>query len=138
MLKVLTCPVLLTALLFGSQASAQGTIRGAEEGAARGEREAGPLGGLIGGAVGAATGTIGGILGIDDRDRFRDHVRREGRPSHVYREEYRVGSELPEGGITYYDVPREYGAASGYRYTVLNGHTVLVDRRTRRVVEVLD
>jgi hypothetical protein len=41
-------------------------------------------------------------------------------------------------GITYYEVPREYHVAPGYRYTIINEHTVLVDPRTRRVVQVID
>jgi Protein of unknown function (DUF1236) len=116
---------------------AQGTVRGAEEGADAGNRAAGPIGGLVGGAIGAATGTIGGILGVDDRPRFREYVRREARPSYAYSGEFRVGTLLPEGGVVYYDVPPEYNAPA-YRYAVINGHPVLVDPRSRRVVEILD
>ena len=42
-----------------------------------------------------------------------------------------------QSGVTYYDVPSEYGVRD-HRYTVVNGRTVLVDPRTRRVVEILD
>ena len=31
----------------------------------------------------------------------------------------RVGAVLPSSGVTYYDVPPEYGV-KGYRYTVVN------------------
>ena len=48
-----------------------------------------------------------------------------------------VGGVLPEAGITYYDVPQTYGATT-YRYTVVNGQTVLVEPRTRRIVQVVD
>jgi hypothetical protein len=58
-------------------------------------------------------------------------------PSFHYRESVRVGAVLPKAGVTYYDVPAEYGAPN-YRYTVVNDQTVLVDPRTRRVVEVID
>ena len=44
---------------------------------------------------------------------------------------------LPDDGVTYYDVPPEYGVRD-YRYTVVNGRTVLVDPRTHRVVEVVE
>ena len=44
---------------------------------------------------------------------------------------------LPEQGVTYYEVPPEYGAR-GYRYTVVNDRTVLVDPHTRRIVEVVE
>jgi hypothetical protein len=37
-----------------------------------------------------------------------------------------VGVELPEEGVTYYEVPREYGARE-YRYTIINDRPVLVD-----------
>src|ERR1700733_2312316 len=95
--------LLFFALISVGSASAQGTVRGAQEGAREGERAAGPLGAIVGGAVGAATGTVGGILGVQDRPRFREYVAREHRPSHVYREELRVGAVLPESGVNYYE-----------------------------------
>ena len=129
--------VMLATLALPIAAQAQGTLRGAQEGAREGDRAAGPLGAIVGGAIGAATGTVGGILGVDDRPRFRDYVVRERRPSHAYREHYAVGTMLPEAGVVYYDVPEEYHAR-GYRYTIINDHAVLVDPRTRRIVEILD
>jgi Protein of unknown function (DUF1236) len=129
--------VVATALTMPVVAHAQGTIRGAEEGAREGARAGGPVGEVLGGAVGAVTGTIGGILGVDDRPRFHEYVVRERRPSYAYRGEFRVGTVLPDQEISYYDVPAEY-RAPGYRYTILNGHTVLIDPRTRRIVEILD
>ena len=116
---------------------AQGTIRGAEEGAEQGGRAGGPIGAIIGGAVGAATGTVGGILGIDDRPRFREYVVRERRPSYRYSEDLRVGVVLPESGVTYYEMPPEYRAPD-YRYTYVNERAVIVDPRTRRVIEIID
>lgn len=129
---------LLAVVLATSAALAQGTVRGAEEGAAAGGNAAGPLGAVVGGAVGAATGTVGGILGVDDRPRFREYVVREHRPSYRYSEELRVGAVLPESGVTYYDVPAEYHVRPGYAYTYVNDRPVLVERRTHRVVEVID
>jgi hypothetical protein len=35
-------------------------------------------------------------------------------------------------------VPDEYSAAREYRYTVVNGRTVLVEPRTHRIVEIID
>jgi hypothetical protein len=89
-------------------AHAQGTIRGAEEGAAAGDRAAGPLGAIVGGTIGAAAGTVGGILGVEERPRFREYVIREHHPSFRYRGEVRVGEVLPERGVTFYAMPREY------------------------------
>jgi hypothetical protein len=44
---------------------------------------------------------------------------------------------LPESGVTYYDVPADYHV-SGYRYTYVNDHAVLVDPHTRRIVQIID
>jgi Protein of unknown function (DUF1236) len=126
----------LAMLALPLAAQAQGTIRGAEEGAAAGGNAAGPLGAIVGGAVGAATGTVGGILGVDDRPRFREYVVRERRPSYAYQGEVRTGVVLPEAGVTYYEVPAEYHAPPGYRYTIINERPVLVEARTRRIVEI--
>jgi hypothetical protein len=137
-MKCIVLPLAAVAILaLPVAAQAQGTLRGAEEGAAAGGHVGGPIGAIVGGAVGAATGTVGGILGVDDRPRFREYVVREHRPSYVYREEVRVGAVLPETGVTYYEVPAEYHAP-GYRYTVDNNRPVLVEPRSRRIVEIID
>jgi len=119
-------------------AYAQGTFRGAEEGAAAGNRAAGPVGAVVGGAIGAATGTVGGILGVEDRPRFREYVIREHRPSFRYREEVRIGAVLPERGVTFYAVPREYHVRPGYRYAIVNDRPVIVEPRSRRIVEIIE
>jgi hypothetical protein len=135
----LLLPVVVTAMFaLPAAALAQGTIRGAQEGAAEGGAAAGPIGAIIGGTVGAATGTVGGILGVDDRPRFREYVVRERVPSYAVHEEVRVGAVLPPSGVTYYQVPTEYHVAPSYRYTVVNEHPVIVEPRTRRIVEVID
>src|SRR3954464_7957129 len=136
-IKMLLPMAMLATLALPLAAQAQGTVRGAEEGAAEGGRAAGPIGAIVGGAVGAATGTVGGILGVDDRPRFREYVVRERRPSYRYREEVRVGVVLPEEGVTYYEVPAEYNAP-GYHYTYVNERPVLVEPRTRRIVEIIE
>lgn len=136
--RMLMPTVLLAVLALPLAAQAQGTLRGAEEGAAVGGNAAGPLGAIVGGAVGAATGTVGGILGVDDRPRFREYVVRERRPSYRYNEDLRVGVVLPESGVTYYDVPPEYRAPPGYRYTIVNDRPVLIEPRSRRVIEIVD
>lgn len=118
-------------------AHAEGTVRGAQDGAAEGGRVGGPIGAVVGGTVGAATGTVGGILGVDTRPRFREYVVREHRPSYTYQGDIRVGTVLPSKGVTYYEVPAEYGPR-GYRYTVVNNRPVIVESRSRRIVEVID
>jgi hypothetical protein len=119
-------------------AYAQGTIRGAEDGAAAGGRAAGPLGAIVGGTVGAATGTIGGMLGIEDRPRFHEYVIREHHPSFRYRGEARIGTVLPARGVRLYDVPAEYHVTPGYRYAVVNDVPVIVEPRSRRIVEIIE
>lgn len=136
--KTLLSMVVLATIALPLAAHAQGTVRGAQEGAAEGGRAAGPIGAIVGGAVGAATGTVGGILGVDDRPRFREYVVRERRPSYRYDNDVRVGVVLPESGVTYYDVPSEYRAPAGYRYTVINDRPVLVESRSRRIVEIVE
>jgi hypothetical protein len=137
-IKLLVPLTMVATLALSLAAQAQGTVRGAEEGAAAGGAVGGPIGAIVGGTVGAATGTAGAILGVDDRPRFREYVVRERRPSYTYREQVRVGAVLPEAGVTYYDVPAEYHVRPGYRYTIVNDHPVLVEGRSRRIVEVID
>ena len=135
--KLLVSTMLLAILALPVAAQSQGTVRGMERGAAQGDHDAGPIGAVVGGAVGAVTGTVGGILGVEDRPRFREYVVRERVPSYRYTDEFVVGAVLPESGVTYYDVPAEYHV-SGYRYTYVNDHAVLVDPRTRRIVQIID
>lgn len=123
---------------FAIAGSAQaGTLQGADDGAAAGGAAAGPVGAIVGGAVGAAAGTVGGILGVDDRPRFRTYVEHEKVRSYRYDGDVQVGAELPEAGVTYYDVPTEYHVKPGYRYTVVDDEPVIVDTHTRRIVEIV-
>jgi len=124
-------------LLLPAVASAQGVPGGIERGSREGERAAGPVGGIVGGIVGGVVGGVNGVLGIDQRSRFHSYVVERHHPSYVYQGDVRVGADLPGEGVTYYDVPPEYGVRD-YRYTVINGRTVLVDPRTHRVVEIVD
>jgi hypothetical protein len=135
--KIVVPMMLLGILALPMAAQAQGTVRGAQEGAAQGERDAGPIGAVVGGTLGAVAGTVGGILGVEDRPRFREYVVRERVPSYRYSDEFRVGAVLPESGVIYYEVPAEYHV-TGYRYTYVNDRPVLVDPRTRRIVQIID
>lgn len=135
--KLFVPMMLLATLALPMTAQAQGTVQGSQDGAVAGARAAGPVGAVIGGTVGAVTGTIGGILGVQDRPRFREYVVHEQLPSYTYSDELRVGAVLPETGVTYYDVPAEYHV-QGYRYAYINGHPVLVEPTSRRVVQVIE
>jgi len=121
----------------GATAQAQGVPRGAAEGAAAGDAAAGPVGAAVGGVVGGVAGGVAGILGVDNRPRFHEYVVREHHPSYHYDGDVRIGTVLPPDQVEYYEVPAEYGVR-GYRYTIIDNHTVLVEPRTRRIVEVID
>jgi uncharacterized protein DUF1236 len=92
------------------------------------------------------TGAVrGGAVIIDDDDgiaverrpAFREYIVRERVPNYTISEQVIVGGVLPETGVTYYDVPQTFGVTP-YRYTVVNGQTVLVEPRTRRIVQVVE
>ena len=110
-----------------------------------------PAGGVtrdpaLGVGVGAgAAGTVqapltrdpaGGTM-IDDSARFRSYVMNQGVTSYSYTQPVIVGTVLPEQGVVYRDVPEEYGA-KGYRYTVVNDRAVVVEPRTRRIVQIIN
>lgn len=87
-------------------------------------------------------GTVGiavedsGILPAQRRA-FRTYVIEQDMPDYEIGEEIAVGRVLPEAGVTYYEVPQQFGPTT-YRYTVVNNRTVLVDPRTRRIMQVID
>jgi hypothetical protein len=76
-------------------------------------------------------------IGQERLPAFREYVIREQIPNHTIPERVIVGTVLPEEGVTFYDVPQSYGVTT-YRYTVVNGRTVLVEPRTRRIVQIIE
>jgi len=91
------------------------------------------------GVAGGNTVVIGEHEGIvaDQRPAFREYIVRERVPNYTISERVIVGGVLPETGVTYYDVPQSFGVTP-YRYTVVNGSTILVEPRSRRIVQVVD
>jgi hypothetical protein len=91
------------------------------------------------GTAGGSTVVIGEHEGIaaDQRPAFREYIVRERVPNYTISERITVGAVLPETGVTYYDVPQSFGMTP-YRYTVVNGQTILVEPRSRRIVQVVD
>ena len=79
----------------------------------------------------------GNGIAVDQRPAFREYVIRERVPTYTVPDRVIVGGVLPEAGVTYYDVPQTFDASS-YRYTVVNGQTVLVEPRSRRIVQVVE
>jgi Protein of unknown function (DUF1236)/Glycine zipper len=121
--------------LTGAPALAQ-SGGGAAAGAATGAVGGAVVGGPVGAVVGAGAGAVAGGLAEQQQPRFRQYVVTQGRPSYRVQEEVRVGAVLPSSGVTYYEVPAEYGVQN-YRYTIVNDQVVLVDPGSRRVVQVV-
>ena len=117
--RVLTAGVILGALMLPVAANAQiaaGTIVGA----------------AIGGPVGAVAGaTIGAI----NAGALSGYVATHTYPSYVYQGDVVVGAVLPSG-VSYYRVPADYYGPA--YYTVVNGHTVLVDPNTGKILQVIN
>ena len=92
--------------------------------------------GIVRGGPAVAVEDDGG-LAIEQRPAFREYIVRERVPNYTIQDRVVVGTVLPEAGVTTYDVPQRFGATP-YRYTVVNGETVLVEPRSRRIVQVVE
>ncbi len=86
-------------------------------------------------ADGSASSAVGGLT-VEDKSYVREYNLKRGYPSVKYDRDISIGQQLPETN-TYYPIEGRQ-SLSGYRYSVINGRTVLVDRDTRRIVEVID
>ena len=118
-------------------AQAQGVPGGIERGSREGERAAGPVGSRDRRRHWRRGRWRGRRSGHRRAPRFRSYVIEHHHPSYQYDQDVRVGVVLPEDGVGYYEVPREYGARD-YRYAVVNGRTVLVEPRTHRIVQIIE
>jgi len=132
-MKKMILGTILIALAGSTSAFGQGAATGAATGAVGGAIVGGPAGA----AVGATVGAVAGGIADESRPRFRTYVSGQRHPSYRYDREIRVGADLPSSGVTYYEVPREYGVKT-FRYTLVNDRTVWVDTDTHRIVEVID
>lgn len=68
--------------------------------------------------------------------KFRTYVIEQRPTSFSYSQPVAVGTVLPADGVTYYNVPAEYGM-TGYRYTVVNDQPVIVEPSSRRIIQVI-
>jgi len=100
-----------------------------------------PIAAQAQGTVGVGGNTVviesGGGLTAEQRPLFREYVVEQRVPAFTIPDRVAVGAVLPEAGVTYYDVPQRFGSTP-FRYTVVNGTTVLVEPRSRRIVQVID
>src|SRR6202048_969637 len=94
-----------------------------------------PVGVVRGGSV-IINDDVDGIA-VDQRPAFREYIVRERVPNYIIPDRVLAGGGLPESGGRYYVVPQTYGVMP-YRYTVVNGRTVLVEPRSRRIVQVVE
>jgi uncharacterized protein YcfJ len=134
--KILLTGAILAILVPAAAIAQTNAPGGATTGAVTGAVGGAIVGGPIGAAVGAVGGAIvGGIVG-DQQPQFREYVVKQAPASYRYESDIRVGAVLPETGVTYYEVPAEY-KVPGYRYAYVNQTPVLVDPRTRQIVQII-
>lgn len=118
-MKTMTMTLAAAAMLASTAVYAQnagGAVGGAVGGAAVGTVVGGPVGTAVGAGVGAIVGSA-----------LPAH------PSVTYDRPVVVGEALPET-YTYYPVPNY----DDYSYVVVNKHRVIVDRRTHKVLRVIE
>lgn len=74
----------------------------------------------------------------EQRGRIKEHVATENRPSVTAPSSFspNVGATLPEGLELYW--MRSEAGVNRYRYVVVDGHTLIVEPYTRRIVEALN
>jgi hypothetical protein len=131
-MKLLSGAAALALLLPIAAYAQSGVAAGAATGAVGGAVVGGPVGAVVGGVGGAVVGTITDA----NQPKFREYVIREHHPSYRYDREVVVGAELPAAGVTYWEIPRDYGVTE-YRYTIVNDRTVIVDPKTHRIVQII-
>ena len=101
-----------------------GVVGGAVAGAVVG----GPVGAVIGGVAGAVAGAA-----VDPPKRVRTYITTTQVQPVTYDGPIAVGAVLPET-VTEYDIPKY----ERYRWTYINGQRLLIDRRTHKVVAIIN
>lgn len=101
---------------------------GIVSGAATGALVGGPIGAVVGGVVGGVAG-----VAVDPPKEVKTYVRTQHADSVTYEGSTDVGQVLPET-VAVYDVPK----FERYRWSYINGHRVLIDRKTRKVISVIN
>lgn len=75
-------------------------------------------------------------LAADNTDKFQEFVNGEHRTSSATRVEPKVGVVVPED-VKFFVIGPQWNM-TGYMYTLMNGKTVIVDRSTRKIVQVVN
>jgi hypothetical protein len=94
----------------------------------------GPVGAAVGGVVGAA---VGGVINAEEAGWVRTYAAAQRRPSIRTAEPLAVGQPAPRSARLA-PVPASVGLRNPYSYTIVNERTVLVDPRTRQIVEIIE
>lgn len=130
MRKTLIASGLLVSVMFPTLGFAQGesTAAGAAAGAVTGGVIGGPVGAIVGGVAGAAIGSA-----AEPPAEVRTYVTRERVPSVVYTEEIVVGRPIA-GSVELRTIPQH----NDYQFAVINNRRVIVDSKTRRIVQIID
>lgn len=111
------------AVCFAQASTATGVVGGAAAGAVVG----GPIGAVVGGAIGATVGAA-----AEPPAEVRTYVVQEEAPSVEVREHVVVGEPLP-GTVELRTIPHH----SEYRYAVVNHQRVIVEPKSRKVIEIV-
>ena len=135
MTKILAAGVVL-ALLSSGRGLCPERRRGHRKGH-RGAVTGAVVGGPVGAVVGGVTGAIAGGIADQNTPKFRQYVVQQNVPSYRYQEDVRVGTVLPLNGVNSSLPGSVRFGATEYRYTVVNNVPVLVEPRTRRMIQVI-
>src|SRR5258705_1311137 len=93
-------------------------------------------GSLVVASVGAPVCAVAGAtLGAINAGALSSYVAAHTYPSYYYQGDVVVGATLPQG-VTYYRVPTDYYGPA--YYTIVNGHTVLVDPNSGKILQVMN
>jgi Protein of unknown function (DUF1236) len=130
----------MLALLFSPLAAGAQTLSDSiQNGAAEGSRSGGPVGAVLGGVGGGVIGVTGGLFGsISNAAHWptaQNYARAASIPSQNFPYRLTVGTQVPRG-YALYAVPPQAGVDSRYLVAVFNNQAVLVDRHSRRIVQI--
>ena len=116
--------VMAPAFAFAQASTATGAVGGAAAGAVVG----GPVGAVVGGTVGAAVGAA-----AEPPAEVRTYVTRESVPSVRVQEKIVVGEPLPST-VVLHPVPNH----ADYSFAVVNDRRVIVEPKTRKIIQVIE